>query len=876
MNSTDVSDFYREIDLTQARQLASRKPPAPHQHTALTKLHEWFNRNDHSPHAGGIVALPTGGGKTFTAVRFLCRGPLSSGYKVLWLAHTHHLLDQAYESFATRDATKVGKNGMEVGHIAEPKTRLALRVVSGTEGHFPVSTVKPTDDVVIITLQTMVRAFNSRHPMVEAFLREAGEKLFVVFDEAHHSPAPSYRKMLTELRKNHRRAFILGLTATPTYSDETKRGWLKKLFPQGIIHQVSARKLMADGILARPIIEKRSTDIVPRFDDREYEKWLGTYRDLPEDIISHLAENRDRNALIAETYVKDRRRYGKTIIFAERWYQCEQIRELLVKRGVNAGAVYSHVDATEATVEGRNKRNKGENARELEAFRNGKLDVLINVKMLTEGTDVPDVNTVFLTRQTTSDILLTQMVGRALRGPKFGGTDSAYIVSFVDSWRQSINWAEYDQLTEGPADDTEHERPKRPPLHLISIELVRRLARQMDSGLNVNPGPYTSLMPVGWYRTQFDVLMAGGEDVETVRDLVMVFEDDQKCYQKLVSLLSEADLTGFSGEDVVLSSVRPTIEGWKTKFFRDCAARESEELSRNLLDLARHVAQSDGELPAFFTFEERSSHDLDLVAGKFLADKLDRWSEQESLIAEYQRPDRYWQTLYWSFDLFKSQYDACVNFKMRGWNQPQPGSGYVGSSTESIPNREPSEEVKRQVKERDGYRCRCCGETNRRKLQIDHVTSSYLGGNNSLSNLQTLCSTCNRTKDVNQINFLIHRNGALNSPPGEVPTFELPEKSVARDSDEWSRFLRKSLNFFYKSAAVSDVHIGGRGINFYEWRITLCEGNDPEWLRPHLQNLVRRIQGRIGEARSDGCIVKRIVVGAPGSRDVAWPLRRTF
>ena len=41
--------------------------------------------------------------------------------------------------------------------------------------------------------------------------------------------------------------------------------------------------------------------------------------------------------------------------------------------------------------------------------------------MLTEGTDVPDVDTVFLTRQTTSKILLTQMIGRALRGPKFGG-----------------------------------------------------------------------------------------------------------------------------------------------------------------------------------------------------------------------------------------------------------------------------------------------------------------------------------------------------------------------------------------------------------------------------------------------------------------------
>jgi superfamily II DNA or RNA helicase len=47
--------------------------------------------------------------------------------------------------------------------------------------------------------------------------------------------------------------------------------------------------------------------------------------------------------------------------------------------------------------------------------------VLINIKILTEGTDIPDVQTVFITRETTSDILLTQMIGRALRGPRMGG-----------------------------------------------------------------------------------------------------------------------------------------------------------------------------------------------------------------------------------------------------------------------------------------------------------------------------------------------------------------------------------------------------------------------------------------------------------------------
>ena len=47
-------------------------------------------------------------------------------------------------------------------------------------------------------------------------------------------------------------------------------------------------------------------------------------------------------------------------------------------------------------------RSIQDNERKILDFRNDKLDVLINVNILTEGTDIPNVETVFLTRQTTS------------------------------------------------------------------------------------------------------------------------------------------------------------------------------------------------------------------------------------------------------------------------------------------------------------------------------------------------------------------------------------------------------------------------------------------------------------------------------------------
>jgi superfamily II DNA or RNA helicase len=113
------------------------------------------------------------------------------------------------------------------------------------------------------------------------------------------------------------------------------------------------------------------------------------------------------------------------------------LREFLENRGIRAGVVYSGAKS----FEGEKVRKRDENVRILEAFRRNNLDVLINIKTLTQGTDIPDVQTVFITRETKSDILLTQMIGRALRGPRMGWTEKAYIVAFIDIWKYEIKWA---------------------------------------------------------------------------------------------------------------------------------------------------------------------------------------------------------------------------------------------------------------------------------------------------------------------------------------------------------------------------------------------------------------------------------------------------
>jgi ATP-dependent helicase IRC3 len=824
--------FYCEYDLRDARKIDGRmnsfREPASHQKEAIEDMAKWYKSRPR-PYAGGILVLPTGGGKTFTALRFLCQTALSDGFKILWLAHTHHLLEQAYAGFPEH-----------VGRISEPRDVLRVRVVSGTIGHFHPAHITAQDDVIIATLQTISRAYKENHPSLNNFLNSAGNKLFVVFDEAHHAPAPSYRNLILNLRDRFQDMYLLGLTATPVYTDENLEGWLRKLFPQGLLHQVSTRKLMAQNILAKPIIEPQKTNFNPNFELREYEKWVGTFKDVPEGIIDQLAENKNRNMFIAEHYSRNKDKYGKTLIFADRWYQCEAIAEYLSKRGISNGTIYSHIDAYPGNAEARNRRQSDENAKVLDAFRKNQLNVVINVRMLTEGTDIPDVKTCFITRQTTSQILLTQMVGRALRGPEFGGTPEAYLVFFTDNWEQLINWAEYDPLAEGGIEEGTPPYGKRPPLQYISIELVRKLAAQMDSGININDMPYRALLPIGWYRVEYAAKQADSEEIEYIRRLVMVFEHEKTGYQRLIEELITNQDNRLSDEEIRLTEVSDRISELSETFFSEVDQHFGSDLSQDIFSLARHIAQS-GTEPKFFPFEERELHDLDLIAQDLMAKRLDPYQEDEAVELEFNRQDRYWQVLYITYERFKSQYNACkeriLYINRHGDN---PSDQVIKVVTAYPPPQEPSDELKQQVKERDGC-CLCCGNTNSRLMEVDHILPSYFGGTNILDNLQTLCAQCNRSKLTQNINFRDPQTD-LSHPPKELPRFEPPKNRDAGDSDLWERFIRKTINFFYRCGAVHRVVIGKKGEHFYNWQIELKAGNSPQWLEPHLDELLGSIQ----------------------------------
>ena len=839
--------FCRTYNLAKTN--PSARKPFAHQLEALGELNKWFRVHQNGA-AGGILALPTGGGKTYTAWRFLCRNALSQGYKVLWLAHTHHLLEQAFYSLES-----------EVGEIDKARQKLKVRVVSGTIGHFRAAHIQTSDDVVICTLQSITHAYQEKVKPLEAFLKSAGDRLFVVFDEAHHSPAPSYCRFINALRDRIPKMCLLGLTATPTYSDQDRAGWLKQLFPQGILYQVSPDKLLADNILAKPHFETASTAIEPDFDPQEYEKWVRDYRDLPESIITALASNQKRNDIIASTYVKHKEKYKKTIIFADRWFQCEYIKEALTRRDktIRVDVVFSRVDANSGNADAKNQRTEDDNKKAIKKFRKNELDVLINVRMLTEGTDIPDVDTVFLTRQTTSKILLTQMVGRALRGSAAGGTDRAYIVSFVDNWQHMIDWAEYE--LGGGTIDLPANPSKNPPIHLISIDLVRQLAEQMDSGINVNTASFLSTLPTGWYQVKIDTQAGGRDDSEGIQRLIMVFEHEESGYVEFIKHVKKdaEGLKPFAEVNVSFDNVSEQLEKLQERFFFN-----QKHIGRNLLTqlfyISRHIAQDHGQAPVWFEFEQRDEHDLDKIALALLDRPISRVQEHEYLKAQYERGDRYWQPLYPSFSHFWSQYTACVAWILNG-GKNQPGSSNGGSGTgETPPLSEVSEEVKRRVKQRDGDRCLRCGTTE--SLEIDHIKSRFHGGGHEEGNLQTLCKTCNGWKGTKEIDFRVHRT-QLNSSNKTFPIPEFPQSNQPDSTEYWEKFFSQNINTFYHCQAVKSIDIPIDRLG-YIWQINLNAGNNPRSLVPHLQTLMPRVQELVLYHDEVLKVPQKFVINAPG------------
>ncbi|MEH1919342.1 DEAD/DEAH box helicase family protein [Nostoc sp.] len=830
---------YESFNLEQLRKKDthfSPKPPFQHQVEAFKKLSSTFKVDSKEPRSG-LLVLPTGAGKTFTAVKWSCDHVIPKNIKILWLAPSFYLLDQAFSTFC--------ENARDISHS---KKTLNLRRVSSNPSHANASSIKITDDIVIMTIQT---AISNLHPnnqdgsgnKVETafrkFIEDSKETgLFVIVDEAHHSPAYGCRNLLIGekgLRELVPNSNILGLTATPTYTDKAKSGWLRKIFTDGhngVIYQADKETLIAQGILARPNYIEVSTGTEMEVDDKLYDQLVKQHKDLPESIIEILADDKDRNNFIVNSYVSKKGTYGKTIIFADRWFQCEHIKNKLVEKGIRADAIYSRIDADPGSADARNKRKSDDNKRILDDFKSNKLDVLINVRMLTEGVDVPNVQTVFITRQTTSSILMTQMIGRGLRGKKAGGSSEANIVLFFDDWKRLIDWV-------NPVDGDPEPDPVKPdkgenyPLEYISIRLIEELSKSIENN-GVHPIEYKKIFPIGWYKTEIVYANSDNDNdsMEPFTEFVMVYEHTQSKFEAFISSITEPKLLDeWSKEYLDDKWMQPQVEEWIDNYFDDETDDIGRRLSSDLIKIVRHIAQDDlHSKPPYHSFEEREIYDLDKIAHElinFSNPELNNYVKQE-----FSKAGMLWETFYKTPNRLLTALQLVINKIMTDGDSSKATTST--SKRTPQPPRELTEEEKEQVKERDGYACLCCGVKAEGKLQIDHIKPFSMGGETSIKNSQTLCVICNRCKGRNEIDFQC-KTTKLSNPKNL-------DLSFRTESQHSIRTLTRIVNLFYHCKAVDKIewNRSTRGYSIY-----LHPGNNSKSLLQHKAELLKYIQEKL-------------------------------
>lgn len=745
-----------QVKITKGEAL---RKPYPHQIEAMKALSmEVKNKEDYK----GLLVLPTGGGKTLTAVQWILKNAINNKNKVLWIAHRHELLDQALKSFIDNSYSNLVPN----------RTSYNYRIISGK--HDRAVNIKNYDDIIIASKDSLRSGIKY---LIKNWVKVSKEDIFIVVDEAHHAVAKGYVKILKEVEKEAEgKVRIIGLTATPFRTSEDEKGALKKIFKDDITYGIDLRKLINTEILSQPIFIEEKTKIDMSLDLSEKQlNFIKNSDVIPEDIAKFIAENKDRNRFIVEHYIKNKDKYGKTIVFAVNQMNAIALKSIFEKYGIKADYVISGLKSGGTLVSISNE----EKDRIIKGFRDGKLDVLINVNILTEGTDIPNTQTVFLARQTTSSILMTQMIGRALRGKKAGGTDKAYIVSFVDDWKNKISWINPKILIESNYNDDINNPKERNKniVRLIALNKIEEFAKIIDNTVNTEALenlPFIERIPVGIY--SFIILLNSTEDEhnEKICDILVYdcFKNELENFiNNLDNIFKECNVE----EKEYLSDreINRLCSLAKDKYLKgsDTSIACNED---DIKDIIIYYSQT-GEKPKFMPLEEREKFDISKIA-KEIYDKDFGERAKRKYINKLWEDENNFLKLFFNgnerllYDMINKEIakisfgidEECVDSIEVSYEDVDEKTLDFNKLAEENPAkaRELREAVFNKFKDEDGYYHSAISDyKNKSKLnfQIDHIVPISEGGLTELDNLQLLTRKENMKKS-NSLNYNIEKN----------------------------------------------------------------------------------------------------------------------
>lgn len=377
-----------------------------HQRDAATRANAALGQNPRRV----LVHMPTGSGKTRVAMHVIAEHLRQHDPAlVVWLAYSEELCGQAVQEFQ-RAWSALGNRGVPLHRFW---------------GAHSADIGDARDGVIVAGLAKM---YGVARRSVRQLASLADHTTMVVLDEAHVATAETYSLVLGVLANKRPDTQMMGLTATPgrTWSDIDADEELAALFDRRKVtlrvegYDNPIEYLVDEGYLSNARFRSLFYDgsYTPSAQDLAR---VARALDIPSRILELLALDEQRNLVIVREIEQLARTHSRILLFAATVEHARLIATVLRARGLSAAFVTGETPPLERS-------------RTINRFlaNDDEPQVLCNFGVLTTGFDAPAVSAAVIARPTTSLVLYSQMVGRAIRGPRMGGTEECEIVTVVD------------------------------------------------------------------------------------------------------------------------------------------------------------------------------------------------------------------------------------------------------------------------------------------------------------------------------------------------------------------------------------------------------------------------------------------------------------
>lgn len=334
----------------------------------------------------GLIISATGTGKTYLGA-FDVKS--TNPKKMLFLAHREQILEKSKESFSRIIGGKKTDYGLYTGNSRNKNAKY-----------------------VFATVQTLSK---SNH--LSLFDRDEFD--YILIDEVHHAGAETYQKIMNYFQPK----FYLGMTATPDRNDDFN---VFKLFNYNIAYEIRLPQALEEDMLC-PFHYVGISDYT--FKDNRVNEAIDSYNN---EKGNHKNEQKIVEQLSSQErvkYILDQTRYYG--------YSGDVLHGLIFCSGVAESVSL----ARELTRQGYPSKALSGNDSEVKRrsvvkdLEKGIIKYIVTVDIFNEGIDIPCINQVVFLRNTNSNIVYIQQLGRGLRKSK--GKEYVEILDFIGNYKNN-------------------------------------------------------------------------------------------------------------------------------------------------------------------------------------------------------------------------------------------------------------------------------------------------------------------------------------------------------------------------------------------------------------------------------------------------------